>query len=264
MPKQTDTIEKVQRAADQLLANGQRPTQQAIRDIIGTGSITTINKALNIWWSTLSKRVSRQSEHPALPEPVISAASKLWDQALAYSQVLLEKQQRVLDEKSAQSNVIEHHKSALLQDNFFTVQQQNNRLLKNNEELLQQKQGLGEKIHDLESLLIQKNAESAEFARLNKQNEILLEKKATTMPQEQAQILFQAKIDLKVSENVASDLKGALAKSESQSLQLQQALIDLEKSSMKQIHRLELVIAQQDTKYNNVREQLTSFQACGR
>lgn len=264
MPKQTDTIEKVQQAADQLLANGQRPTQQAIRDVIGTGSITTINKGLNIWWLSLSKRVSRQSEHPALPEPVITAASKLWDQALIYSHVLLEKQQVEQEEQSAINNADENKKSLQLQENLFLAQQQNSRLLASNEELIQKKQHQGEKIHDLESLLIQKNAENAEFARLIKQHEILLEKHTTIMPEEQRQILFQAKIELKVSESVVNDLKKSLEKSETQCHQYQQALYDLEKSSMKQIHRLELVIAQQDAKYNNVREQLTSFQAIGR
>ena len=60
------------------------------------------------------------------------------------------------------------------------------------------------------------------------------------------------------------DLRSALTKSEKRCQKLQQEVLDLEKVSLKQIHRLELVIAQQDVKYDIVREQLASFQENGR
>jgi len=261
MPRQSDTIDKVQQVADQLLANGQRPTQQAIRDVLGTGSITTINKALNIWWANLAKRVNRQSEHPALPEPVITAASKLWDQALVYSHTILEKQQRENADKLAKKNVNNDQMLIQVQDKLLISQQQNNRLLESNEVLIAGKQELSQRIHELESLLIRKDADNVELVRLNKQHKIVFDKQVTS---DDTQLLFQAKIDLKVNERIIIDLRAALEKSESLHNKARQEVTELEKSSMKQIHRLELVIAQQDAKYDNVREQLASFELSGR
>ena len=263
MPKHTDTFEKVQLAADELLSRGLRPTQQAIRELIGQGSITTINKALNIWWSTLSKRLSGHSEHPTLPDPVITAASKLWDQALVYSQALLEKQQLNIESELEKSNQNNNQKVIELQERCFSVQQQNNRLLNNNESLLAEKQVLAQKIYELESLLIKRNAEKDELNRQDKQTRIILDKQLAT-PQDQSTVLFQAKVDLKVNEAIMVDLRSALTKSEKRCQKLQQEVLDLEKVSLKQIHRLELVIAQQDVKYDIVREQLASFQENGR
>jgi len=262
MPRQLDTIEKVQRAADDLLASGQRPTQQAIRDVLGTGSITTINKALNIWWANLSKRINRQEEYPTLPEPVLSAATKLWDQALVYSHSLLEKQTLEHAAQLAKKKASNDQKFIEAQDKLLSAQQLNSRMLTNNEALIMSKQVQSEKIHELESFLIQKNADNDALIRLNKQHEILLAKQSE--PNADAAQLFQAKIDLKVCDSLNRDLRDALQKSEELQRKASLALIELEKSSMKQIHRLELVIAQRDTKYNNIREQLASFEINGR
>jgi len=86
MAKPNKTRELVHQAADQLLQQGTRPTQQNVRDLIGTGSLTTINKALGEWWQQLSQRMSRQEQHPELPEPVLTLAAQAWDRALAYAE----------------------------------------------------------------------------------------------------------------------------------------------------------------------------------
>ena len=260
MQKRSETSDKVQKAADQLLANGQRPTQQAVRNIIGTGSITTINHALNFWWANLSQRLNRQSEHPGLPEPVITAASKLWDQAMVYSHAALNSQREEIQAELELKRAGENAHVAEMQVSLFSVQQQNKNLLETNEKLLQQKIDLTSTINQLESSLIQKGAKYDEQIRLNKQQSILLtEGKLSHHFDDQSDQLFQAKIDLKVNETILCDLKLNLKSEQEQNKALQQRLFDQEKEHIKQIHKLELVIAQQDVEYTNLKEKLEKF-----
>ena len=79
------TREKVAEIADELLRQGIKPTQQNVRDRLGSGSLTTINKALNEWWSGLGQRLDAQTSGYDLPEPVIKLASKIWSDAIAYA-----------------------------------------------------------------------------------------------------------------------------------------------------------------------------------
>ncbi|MGI1670145.1 MAG: DNA-binding protein [Neptuniibacter sp.] len=81
-----NTQELAKQAADELLQEGIRPTQQNVRARMGSGSITTINKALNSWWQELGQRFKANTQHPMIPDPVAESASKLWVQALAYAE----------------------------------------------------------------------------------------------------------------------------------------------------------------------------------
>jgi hypothetical protein len=73
----------VERAADSLLREGERPTIEKVRLKIGRGSPNTIYPLLDAWWSRLA---SRLDAGPAalhrLPEPVAQAAEALWLTAL--------------------------------------------------------------------------------------------------------------------------------------------------------------------------------------
>lgn len=77
------TSADVDRAADDLLREGERPTIEKVRLKIGRGSPNTINPLLDAWWSRLA---SRLDAGPAalhrLPEPVAHAAESLWLTAL--------------------------------------------------------------------------------------------------------------------------------------------------------------------------------------
>ncbi len=260
MPKKTDTRDKVHEAADTLLASGQRPTQQAVRDLIGTGSITTINLALNDWWMSLAKRVNRQSEHPALPEPVITAASKLWDQALAYSHASLEQERKKLNVALEQRKLEQGSQLSETQSTLAFVQEQNNKLLAANQLANEQKNSLQNRINELESSIIQLNGQNSELIRQNKQQEIVINQSDYRSDNHHVSAEFlQAKIDLKVNESIIADLKQALTHKENQNERLQQQLFDHEKNGIRQVHRLEMVIAQQDLKYNSVKEELDYF-----
>ncbi len=99
MARTSQTHQAVFKAADALLEKGVRPTQQNVREVIGSGSITTINKALGDWWATLSERLNRRQDHPELPEPVIRLANQTWDRALAYAEKRFHEQTHVYNEK---------------------------------------------------------------------------------------------------------------------------------------------------------------------
>lgn len=77
------TAGDVERAADALLREGERPTIEKIRAKIGRGSPNTINPLLDAWWRRLSSRLdSGPAAFHRLPESVAHAAEALWMQAL--------------------------------------------------------------------------------------------------------------------------------------------------------------------------------------
>lgn len=82
-PARGVTAADVDRAADSLLRQAERPTVEKIRAALGTGSPNTINPLLDAWWQRLS---SRLDAGPAalhrLPESVAHVAEALWMQAL--------------------------------------------------------------------------------------------------------------------------------------------------------------------------------------
>jgi hypothetical protein len=79
------TQSDVDRAADALLAQGERPTVDRVRQFLGTGSPNTVTRLLDVWWKALGSRLSASAAKVALPEApaaVAALASQLWEQAL--------------------------------------------------------------------------------------------------------------------------------------------------------------------------------------
>jgi len=73
----------VDRAADALLREGERPTIERVRARLGRGSPNTINPLLDAWWQRLAGRLDAgPAALHRLPEPVLLAAEGLWLQAL--------------------------------------------------------------------------------------------------------------------------------------------------------------------------------------
>ena len=73
----------VDRAADSLLRDGERPTIERIRARLGRGSPNTINPLLDAWWKRLAGRLDAgPAALHRLPEPVLLAAEGLWMQTL--------------------------------------------------------------------------------------------------------------------------------------------------------------------------------------
>jgi hypothetical protein len=73
----------VDRTADALLRDGERPTIERIRARLAKGSPNTINPLLTAWWRRLAGRLDAgPAALHRLPEPVLLAAEGLWLQTL--------------------------------------------------------------------------------------------------------------------------------------------------------------------------------------
>ncbi len=72
------TAGDVERAADALLPEVQRPTIERVREKLGTGSPNTINPRLDAWWKKLAARLDAgPAALHRLPESVAHVASPL-------------------------------------------------------------------------------------------------------------------------------------------------------------------------------------------
>ena len=76
------TEQDVFTTADDLLAQGQRPTIERIRVALGRGSPNTVNRHLDAWWAALSQRITAHKTESGLPSAVQGFANKLWESAL--------------------------------------------------------------------------------------------------------------------------------------------------------------------------------------
>ena len=130
-----DTQRIAQEVADQLLMEGARPTQQNVRERMGSGSITTINKALNVWWKELGERLKTNTSHPMLPDPVAESASKLWLQALAYAEKHLEERRTALELEYRKKLKTSSQESREDQQELRDLRAQCIRLLQDNERI---------------------------------------------------------------------------------------------------------------------------------
>lgn len=65
------TIEDITGAADRMLAAGERPTVEGVRNLLGTGSPATVNALLKQYYKTLPERLT-------LPAPIASAAAQMY------------------------------------------------------------------------------------------------------------------------------------------------------------------------------------------
>lgn len=80
------TQSDVDRAADTLLAQGERPTVDRIRQFLATGSPNTVTRLLDVWWKALGGRLATSAQKVAMPEApasVAALASQFWEHALA-------------------------------------------------------------------------------------------------------------------------------------------------------------------------------------
>ncbi|QSA99327.1 DNA-binding protein [Methylococcus sp. EFPC2] len=71
--------QQVFEAAEQLLQSGQAVTVSAVREVIGSGSFSTINVMLGKWKETNDHR--RPTDAPDMPESVARAMRQLWGAA---------------------------------------------------------------------------------------------------------------------------------------------------------------------------------------
>lgn len=171
MTKKSDTHTRAMQIADELLEEGIRPTQQNVRERLGSGSLTTINRALNDWWHTLAERVQRRNQHPDLPDPVAKLASQTWDRALAYAENRFEQQRRALEQEQQQLLVHSESLRSGGEKALFEAHQQNARLLERCEQQAEDKRMLEKRILELEESNMRLGSERDNLQREIKQLE---------------------------------------------------------------------------------------------
>ena len=91
-------------AADAVLARGERPTVERVRQELGRGSPARVGGLLDQWWARLAERLNGETRLPALPSEVSQAFVAIWQQAThlaqgAAEQALAEQRQVVAAER---------------------------------------------------------------------------------------------------------------------------------------------------------------------
>jgi len=81
--------EEVQEAAETLLGRGLNPTIQRVRELLGTGSNTTISEHLKHWQQQLAES-PKTVLPPAVPETVMTALESFWKIAVCQAEAAFE------------------------------------------------------------------------------------------------------------------------------------------------------------------------------
>jgi chromosome segregation ATPase len=202
MPRKSDTHSRVIEVADQLLEEGVRPTQQNVRERLGSGSLTTINRALNDWWHTLAQRISRRNEHPELPEPVLTLANQTWDRALAYAEHQFSDQRQALELKQQELLQAIEQKSSGGERALAEAQQQNARLLDRCEALAQEKRELEKRVFELEEMQLKLTVE-----RDNAQREVRQLQHMGAGGMEQTEAMIELRVRARMQEEELQRLR---------------------------------------------------------
>ena len=100
MARNSDTAERTMDAAWAMLAEGQYPSAQTVRERTGQGSMTTINSVLkDQFWPAVTKRVCQ----PPLPPPMADLMRTLWDRALECAELGLDQRRAELEARLAEA-----------------------------------------------------------------------------------------------------------------------------------------------------------------
>ncbi len=146
------TYEQVAAAANELTSTGRRPTLEAIRRILGTGSNSTLVQHLQIWRSKEEGAQDIASKEQ-IPEALVVALKSVWHQVVEQSN------QRVTTIETETQQTIDTMKQELLQ-----VQQANNFLQQQQLQLKQERDSLTQDKSSLNHFL---NDAKVELATLN-------------------------------------------------------------------------------------------------
>lgn len=93
-------------AADAVLARGERPTVERVRQELGRGSPARVGALLDDWWEHLAGRLRGETRLPGLPAEVAQAFVAIWKEATtlaaAVAEQTLQAQRDVLNEERHQ------------------------------------------------------------------------------------------------------------------------------------------------------------------
>ncbi|MBR9866412.1 MAG: hypothetical protein GYB20_09135 [Oceanospirillales bacterium] len=255
------TYEKVFEIADNLLAQGRKPTQQMVRNELGSGSLTTINKALNDWWQGLGKRLIEQNARPDIPEPVFNSANTLWQQALAYAEHQLSDQREQLEQRYLELKAELEGRTTEDRDDLRRLQDLSDKLLNDNQHYLatiaeQQKKQL---MQDEREMRLE--AENRDLKRQIKGFEITLEQLERNGGgnHQQEMLEYQHKNQYLEGEALRLEKHNQILQDENR--QLRDSLLEIERQGIKEKHQLEQVISQQDMRYREMEHKLSAGSA---
>ena len=98
-------------AADAVLARGERPTVERVRQELGGGSPARVGGLLDQWWSRLAQRLNGETRLPAMPGEVSQAFVAVWQQAIQLAQGIadqaLAEQRQVISAERERLTVVE-------------------------------------------------------------------------------------------------------------------------------------------------------------
>lgn len=237
MARSSNTHQSVFKAADTLLEQGIRPTQQNVRELIGTGSITTINRALGDWWGTLSERLNRRQAHPELPEPVLKLASQTWDRALAYAEKRFHTQAAQYTDKI---NTLEQALKQAEQGGgqaLSALQQEHQTLLQRHASLLEEFRQHGQDYRELEEKLFRTSA------RLDAAERELQQASQISPGTSQNDEVIEYRVKIRIQEEEIARLKKQNTDLQSDNAGLRRQLSEAEKQTLEQRHQMELIKA---------------------
>jgi hypothetical protein len=78
--------EQVNDAADALVAAGEKPTVEMVREALGTGSPNTVTRMLEAWRGTLAQRLQDAMTLPEIAPEVGRAFIEVWRLAVTHAQ----------------------------------------------------------------------------------------------------------------------------------------------------------------------------------
>lgn len=183
----TDVFE----AADQLLARGERPTIERVRQELGRGSPNTVNRHLDIWWQSLSRRVGGQVA-PGLPSPLIALCQKLYDGARAEArqetEQIIEEKQRLLQQRERSLEEARSGLEAERQAVNATIETLRAELAK----VLEQQKEMAEAVSALETALAVERTRSESARRETEQLQAQLQAVRRAAEREASRLMAQA------------------------------------------------------------------------
>ncbi|MDQ7015502.1 MAG: DNA-binding protein [Gammaproteobacteria bacterium] len=235
-----DTRTLVRQTADQLLAEGIKPTVANVRERTQRGSAGTINEALKSWWQELSEKIRQPSSD--IPEAIQIATQKIWQSATQLAKEQLEEFRQQAQQQI--DHAIEKMQQAqTAQEQLQKDQQQ---LLETNAALQQANQALQKQLESEESQhqLAMKNWAQSREKNTELQNSLQHAREESAEKQKELQQKHQKEIAQRETEqnallekNHQLILKSALLEEKKQ--QNQQKLDEMQQ-------RFELQLSQQN------------------
>lgn len=116
--------DEVWAVADSLIAEGQRPTIERVRQKLGRGSPNTVSPMLEAWFGTLGKRLGvlePTNDLKGIPTIISQSISKIWEAALQEAHIEVSQKVAIVNEDIAQVRADLNKRDAKLEQRELVV-----------------------------------------------------------------------------------------------------------------------------------------------